>query len=113
MVYVASFIVSTLHQCQYSKVYYIKCKIFGVTNVRTKTCPKIYLYELSYCPKICHAENFLTDMRMFSVDSITTTGTETRNVKSESLSWQIIVNMQSFEKNLCFKSCVILISRKK
>ena len=60
----------------------LSAKIFGVTNFRTKACPKIYLYEIWYCPKICHAENFLTDMRMCSVNSMTKTGTETRNMKA-------------------------------
>ena len=56
--------------------------MFGVTNFRTKTCPKIYSHELLYCPKICHAENSLTDMHMCSVNSMTTIGTETRNMKA-------------------------------
>ena len=60
----------------------LSAKIFGVTNFRTKICPKIYLYEMWYCPKICHAENFLTDMRVCSVNSMTTRGTETRNMKA-------------------------------
>ena len=58
-----------LLQCSYEMAHLItlSTKIFGVTNFRTKTCPKIYLYEIWYCPKICHAENFFTDMRMRSV----------------------------------------------
>ena len=60
----------------------LSAQIFGGTNFRTKSCPKIYLYEIWYCPKICHTENFLTDMRMCSVNSMTTRGTETRNMKA-------------------------------
>ena len=70
-------------QCLYyaSFLGYIKCKNIQGDKLSDKDCPKIYLYEIWYCPKICHAENFLTDMRMSSVNSITKTRTETRNLK--------------------------------
>ena len=55
---------------------------FGVTNFQTKTCPKIYLHETWCCPKICHAENFLTDMCIRSMNSMAITEMETRHMKA-------------------------------
>ena len=55
----------------------LSAKIVGVTNFWTKTGLKFGTVQKFVMPK-----NFLTDIHMCSVNSMTTTGMETRNMKA-------------------------------